>query len=483
MGTYIYAGPGFQTVLDYEPHLLIGQPGAVLIHPDDVELVRGQWVSQYSRDIVPATIRFRHADATWRWIEIRWHRIIQDDHTYTLAISRDVTDEQHLEARLHQMQKLNSLGRLAAGVAHDVHNIMMGIEGCAALALAAQPLQAEIRADLQEIQHAAARANSLTDQLLGFARRTLAQPIVIDLHDLIDRFARLLRRIIGEDIELIIMPAASRPFIRVDPGQIEQVLMNLAVNARDAMPFGGQLNVETHNVILDHLHEQSGAEHILLIMRDTGIGIEPHILEHIFEPFFTTKQAGSSTGLGLAIYDQIIGQYGGHIIAVSEPGEGTTFSITLPQVIRGGTGQRATIDQTAALPGGSETILVVEDDPTVCTFVARLLRRQGYTLLTASDGTEALRVAQNYSQPIDLLLTDLVLPKMSGKAIAEQLKTLWPNLGVIIMSGYPNDILATYGPFDTVQFLPKPCSLELLANVVRAVLDSAKLAAAATLDE
>jgi CheY-like chemotaxis protein len=211
--------------------------------------------------------------------------------------------------------------------------------------------------------------------------------------------------------------------------------------------------------------------------------MEPHILKHIFEPFFTTKQAGSGTGLGLAICDQIIGQYGGHITAMSEPGEGTTFTITLPQVVRRNTGQPATVDQTAALPSGSETILVVEDDPTVRTFVARLLRRQGYIVLTASDGAEALRVAQHHSQPIDLLLVDLVLPNMSGKAIAEQLRTLWPNLGVIIMSGYPDEILATYGPFDTMQFVPKPCSLELLANVVRAVLDSVKLAAAATVDE
>jgi two-component system cell cycle sensor histidine kinase/response regulator CckA len=259
--------------------------------------------------------------------------------------------------------------------------------------------------------------------------------------------------------------------------------MNLAVNARDAMPFGGQLTVETHNVTLDHVREQSGAEDILLIVRDTGIGMEPHILEHIFEPFFTSKQAGSGTGLGLAICDQIIGQYGGHITAMSEPGEGTTFTITLPQVVRRNTGQPATVDQTAALPGGSETILVVEDDPTVRTFVARLLRRQGYIVLTASDGAEALHVAHDHAQPIDLLLTDLVLPKMSGKTIAEHLKTLWPNLGVIILSGYPDAIVANYGPFDTMQFLPKPCSLELLANAVRTVLDAARRAVAATGDE
>jgi CheY-like chemotaxis protein len=250
--------------------------------------------------------------------------------------------------------------------------------------------------------------------------------------------------------------------------------MNLAVNARDAMPFGGQLTIETHNVTLDHVHEQSGAEDILLVVRDTGIGMEPHILEHIFEPFFTTKQAGSGTGLGLAICDEIIGQYGGSISAQSELGQGTTFTITLPHVIQRDTGQRATIDQAAELPGGSETILVVEDDPTVCTFVARLLRRQGYRVLTASDGAEALRVAHDHSQPIDLLLTDLVLPNMSGKVVAQHLKGLWPNLGVIILSGYPDAILANYGPFGMMQFVPKPCSLELLATVVRTVLDSAR---------
>src|SRR5262249_2037891 len=275
---------------------------------------------------------------------------------------------------------------------------------------------------------------------------------------------------------------ACHSHIQADPGQIEQVLMNLAVNARDAMPFGGQLTIETHNLILPNAGEQSGVEHMLLIVRDTGIGMEPHILKHIFELFFRTKQAGSGTGLGLAICDEIIRQYGGQITAQSEPGEGTVFTITLPKVIEQDTLLRPLAEQAAELPGGSETILVVEDDQTVRTFVARLLRRQGYTTLTASDGAEALRVAHDHAQPIDLLLTDLVLPKMHGKAIAEQLKTRWPNLGVIILSGYPDTILANYGPFDTMQFVPKPCSLELLANAVRRVLDCAKRAAAETRD-
>lgn len=487
-GTYIYASAAFQTVLGYIPQLLIEQPGTALIHPDDLELVREQWAYLSTQADAQATMRYRHADATWRWIEMHWHRMIHEGQAYIIAIGRDVTAYKHLEAHLNQMQKLNSLGRLAAGVAHDFHNVMTGIDGCVALALAALPSDSDIRLDLEEIQRATTRANNLTNQLLGFARRAPTNPTVIDLNALIADFARLLRRIISEDIELIIVPAVSQLLVQADPGQIEQVLMNLAVNAHDAMPFGGQLTIETRSVILGDAREgpsaEAGAKHtIVLTIRDTGIGMEPHILKHIFEPFFTTKQAGSGTGLGLAICNEIIQQYGGQISVQSKPGEGTTFRITLPQVIDQGALRGAAIEQAVDLPSGSETILVVEDDPTVRTFVARLLRRRGYTLLSASDGAEALRVAQNHSQPIDLLLADLVLPNMNGKAIAEQLRTLWPNLGVIIMSGYPNDTLATYSPFDTVQFLPKPCSLELLANVVRAVLDSVKLATTATVDE
>jgi len=485
-GRYCYASASYQQVLGYDPALLVGRSSTLLIHHEDLEIVQQALASLAYQAEAQATLRYRHADGSWRWIETRWHRIRQYGGASVLVVGRDVTEERRLETRLRQIQKLNSIGRLAAGVAHDFHNVMTAINGYAALALLALPLTSDIRADLEEIQRATARANSLTDQLLGFARRAITPPRLIDLNELIADLARLLRRLIGEDIELLIVPTADHPLVQADPGQIEQVLMNLAVNARDAMPFGGQLIIETCCVSLDKAPGRPGAEagsgrYVVLTVRDTGIGMELQTQTRIFEPFFTTKPIGSGTGLGLAICDEIIQLHGGWMSVQSEPGEGATFSIYLPQAVdQDAVLRRAAIEQGADLPRGSETILVVEDDPSVRTFAARLLRRQGYTVLTASDGAEALRVARDHSQPIDLLLTDLVLPKLSGKIVAEQLRARWPNLSVIIMSGYPDAIVASYGPFGTMRFLPKPCSHEILVNTVRTMLDSARMEAAAT---
>ncbi len=485
-GRYCYASASYKQVLGYDPALLVGQSSTLLIHHEDLEIVQQQLASLAYQAEAQATIRYRHADGSWRWIETRWHGIRQHGGASVLVVGRDVTEERRLETRLCQIQKLNSIGRLAAGVAHDFHNVMTAINGYAALALSALPLNSDVRADLEEIQRATARANSLTDQLLGFARRAITLPRVIDLSDLIADLARLLRRLIGEDIDLVILPTADHPLVQADPSQIEQVLMNLAVNARDAMPFGGQLVIETRSALLDQVPERLAAKagcgrYVLLTVSDTGIGMEPQTQAKIFEPFFTTKPAGSGTGLGLAICYEIIQQHGGWMSVQSEPGEGATFSIYLPQVVdEDAVPLRVAIEQGAELPCGSETILVVEDDPSVCTFAARLLRRQGYTVLTASDGAEALRVARDHSQPIDLLLTDLVLPKLSGKIVAEQLRALWPNLSVIIMSGYPDAVVAIYGSFETIRFLPKPCSHELLVHMVRTMLDSASLEATAT---
>jgi two-component system cell cycle sensor histidine kinase/response regulator CckA len=487
-GRYRYASPSYKRVLGYDPALLVGRSSTLLVHHEDLEIVQQQLASLTYQAEAQATLRYRHADGSWRWIETHWHGIRQRSGAYILVVGRDVTEERRLETRLHQIQKLNSIGRLAAGVAHDFHNVMSAIDAYAALALSALPLNSDVRADLEEIQRATARANSLTDQLLGFARRSTTLASVIDLNELIADLARLLRRLIGEDIELLIGRSADHPLVQADPGQIEQVLMNLAVNARDAMPFGGQLIIETRSALLDQAPErrvaQGGAgRYVVLTVSDTGIGMESQIQTKIFEPFFTTKPAGSGTGLGLAICDEIIQQHGGWISVQSEPGEGATFSIYLPQVVdQCAVPMRAAIEEGVDLPRGSETILVVEDDPSVRTFAARLLRRQGYTVLTASDGAEALRIACDHSQPIDLLLTDLVLPKLSGKIVAEQLRALWPDLSVIIMSGYPDAIVASYGSFETMRFLPKPCSHELLVSTVRTMLDSARVEAAATVE-
>jgi len=479
IGTYRYANSSFQTMLGYDPARLIGQDGTALVHPDDLELVHEQWASLNTDSTTQATIRYQHADASLRWVEMRWSRFRQRNRSSIIAVGRDVTAYKHLETRFNQIQKLNSIGRLAAGVAHDFHNVMTGINGYAALALLALPAQSDVRGDLEEIQRSTARATTLTDQLLAFARREIGTPASIDLNDVICDIGRLLRRVVGEDIELVVLPAAEYGLVNIDAGQIEQVLMNLVVNARDAMPFGGQLTIETHNVLLEHVVEHEclkvpPGSYLLLKISDTGIGMDAGTLQHIFEPFFTTKKAGHGTGLGLAICNEIIKQHGGHIRVSSEPGEGTCFTIYLPQM-DGNPIKTTYTHKTEAghLPRGHETVLFVEDEPSVRIPIARLLRRQGYTVLTASNGEEAISIAQTHQRSMHMLLTDLVLPKLGGIIVAERLTARYPDLKVIFTSGYAATTMDHYDhSIRRNAFLPKPFSHAELAQKVRAVLDA-----------
>lgn len=479
IGTYCYASSSFQTMLGYDPARLIGQHGTALVHADDMALVREQWASLNTDSTTQATIRYHHADASLRWVEMRWRRFRQQNCSSIIAIGRDVTAYKHLETRLNQIQKLNSIGRLAAGVAHDFHNVMTGINGYAALALLSLPAHSDVRGDLEEIQRSTARATSLIDQLLSFARREVSTPAIININDVVCDIDRLLRRVVGEDIELVIVPAADQGLVNVDTAQIEQVLMNLAVNARDAMPFGGQLSIETRNVLLDQVFEHARStiipgSYLLLKISDTGIGMDAGTLQHIFEPFFTTKQAGHGSGLGLAICDEIIKQHGGHICVDSEPGEGTSFTIYLPRM-DGNPIKTAFIHKTRAghLPRGHETVLLVEDEPTVLLPIARLLRRQGYTVLTASNAEEAISLAQTHQRAMHVLLTDLVLPKLNGTIVAERLIALYPDLKVIFTSGYAATTKDHHDRFIRKSaFLPKPFSHAELAQTVRAILDA-----------
>jgi two-component system, cell cycle sensor histidine kinase and response regulator CckA len=477
-GTFLYASASFYSVLGYDPPLLNGQPGTALVHTDDLEVARGQWEALRTHGHAHATIRYRHADTTWRWIELHWYRLQEDNHPYTLAIGRDVTAYRHLEARLSHTLKLNSIGRLAAGVAHDFHNLMMGIDGCAMLALAALPPDSPAHEDLAEIHRSVGRANSLTSQLLGFARRPTGSSLRLDLNTVLSDLAHLLRRIIGEDVDLTIITLPTPMLAQADRGQIEQVIMNMVVNARDAMPFGGQLQIATHGVLMDAASRLGtstavATQYVRLIITDTGIGIEPQLLVRIFEPFFSTKPAGAGTGLGLAMCDEIIRQHSGWIDVQSLPGEGATFSIYLPQLVESAADQLAPTKRAPSEPArGNETILVVEDDPTVRSFAARLLRRQGYNVLTASNGDEALAVACNAPEPIDLLLADLVLPKASGTWVAEQLQSHIPTLRVILLSGYPATIVAKYEPVTAMTILPKPIAHHTLLQTIRGVLDA-----------
>jgi signal transduction histidine kinase/CheY-like chemotaxis protein len=391
----------------------------------------------------------------------------------------ELAERRTLEAQLLQAQKMESVGRLAGGVAHDFNNLLTAITGYADLALGALPHDAEARDDLGEIIKAAERACELVRQLLAFARKQIIEPRILNLNDLIDEIDNLLRRLIGADIELTIRPAPDLGSIKADPSQIEQVLINLAVNARDAMPDGGKLTIETTNVVLDdqraqqHLDVTTGP-YVLLTISDTGIGMTEAIKQQIFEPFFTTKGLGKGTGLGMATCYGIIKQHGGHIEVYSEPQQGATFNIYLPRVEADdavSTRRRPALEQ---LPRGTETVLLAEDELAVRALAGRVLRAQGYSVLEAADGEVALNLARSREGlRIDLLLTDVVMPRMGGKTLAEQIVSMYPGIKVLFTSGYTDDTIVHFGRLDPgVAFIQKPFSPSALAHKVRDVLDS-----------
>jgi len=390
----------------------------------------------------------------------------------------DITEHKHLEAQFLQAQKLASVGRLASGMAHDFNNLLTGILGYADFALLDLPPESQVQADLLEICKAAERAAGLARQILAVARQQSFAPQIVNLNDLILDVDKLLRRLIGEDIELITLPAADLRLVRADPGQLAQVLLNLAVNARDAMPHGGKLLITTANVVLDQASASQHADivpgdYVLLVVRDTGTGMTDAVQQHLFEPFFTTKADGRGTGLGLATCDGIVKQHGGHLRFSSAVGQGTTFAIYLPRV-EDVAGPPPTRSDDGAIPGGTEMILLAEDEPTVRTLVARILRARGYTVLEAADGEDALRIAQEHAGvAIQLLLTDVVMPRMGGPVLAARLTALRPTIKVLFTSGYTDAAIVQHGMLDPgVAFLPKPYRPATLVRKVREVLDA-----------
>ncbi len=398
-----------------------------------------------------------------------------------LSTSRDVTarkqaEEEHrrLEEQLRQASKMEAVGRLAGGVAHDFNNLLTGIRGFTDLVLNGLAEGDAARADLLEIQRATERAAALTGQLLAFSRKQVVDPAVLDLNKLIASTLRILERLIGEDIDLSFAPGEDLQAVRVDPSAIEQVLINLAVNARDAMPNGGRLRIATSAVELDaafcaeHLDARPGP-HLLLAMSDTGLGMSEGVKSHLFEPFFTTKGPGRGTGLGLSIIYGIVQQSGGFVHVESDVGKGSSFHVYLPAV-----GERPSTSARPAdadVPGGSETILVVEDEVLVRDLVTKFLQGQGYRVLSAARGSQALELAQG-SARIDLLLSDVILPSMNGRQIYEQLLAGRPELRVLFMSGYTENIIAPHGVLEEgFHFVQKPFSLRELARKIRETLD------------
>lgn len=396
-----------------------------------------------------------------------------------VVLTENVTERLRFEAQMHQAAKMEAIGRLAGGVAHDFNNFLTTILGYSDLLLKQIPLDSPIRGKVAQIYHSAERSAGLTRQLLAFSRKQVLALRPLDINAVAAELEPMLRRLIGEDVELKAVLASALGTVVADPGQIEQILMNLAVNARDAMPEGGRLTLETRNVLLDRDFARTHADvdpgpYVMLAVSDTGIGMEPEILSRIFEPFFTTKEEGKGTGLGLPMVYGIVKQHKGHIFVYSEPNRGTTVKIYW-QAAR----QTPTPLTTTPLPGtqwrGNETVLVVEDEEIVRELTCEMLQLMGYEVLKATSPGEAIEISQSRDRPIHLLLTDVVMPQMNGTALFNRLSLLRPGIDVLYMSGYTESFIEHHGVADpAVHFLQKPFTGEELASKVCYLLDLRK---------
>jgi len=394
--------------------------------------------------------------------------------TGVISVIENTTEAKRLQEQLRQSQKMEAIGRLAGGVAHDFNNLLTVVTGFSQYMLDSLNLDDAARGAVEEILKAGNRAASLTNQLLAFGRRQMIQPRMLDLNRVICDIERMLRRVIIEEIELKLALAPSLWKVKADAGQIEQIMMNLVLNARDALPHGGRITIETANVELTRKEARAHQDlkpgrHVIIRVADNGLGMDAETQRRLFEPFFTTKGLGRGTGLGLSTVYGIVKQNSGDITVASAPGRGSTFTIHLPAAQ--GDEEAPEVPAPAEMSGGSETILVVEDEQGVRRMAVELLRRQGYTVIEASNGRAALDLARRYAGPIHVLLTDVIMPQMSGHDLARRLTALRPGLKTVFLSGYADDFLARRGMCDSDGFVQKPFTPDALARALRAALE------------
>ena len=469
---------GFQLLGATSPDQVIGRSPFDFFHPEYDSMTTGKIRRLLERgESVPLMEeQIIRLDGTEVAVEIAAAPFTYHGFTAMQVVLRNISERKQLEEHLRQTQKMEAVGQLAGGVAHDFNNMLTIIAGHSDLLVETMSLGEDQRLSMEQIRLAAKRAASLTTKLLAFSRRQMLRPKVLDLNAVVASIEQMLRPLLGANIELVTLLNPSLGHVKADPSQLEQVIINLAMNAQDAMPQGGRLTLETHNAELEEAQAQQQFEaqvgkHVMLTVSDTGIGMDANTRAHIFEPFFTTKPKDKGTGLGLSTVYGIVKQSGGFISVESVPGRGATFKVYLPRVEA-----PLDIDQSEtpprSIPDGSETVLIAEDEPGVLTLVCDTLRTHGYTVLEARNGKEALAISQRYQGPIHLLLTDVVMPQMNGREVSERLLLVRPDVKVLYMSGYTDDAVLRHGVVaNGVDFLPKPFTPGAVARTVRKMLD------------
>lgn len=479
-GNRIYNSPSYERILGYKPEELQSTPGLEQIHPDDRQLV--QEVAREARDSrVGRSIqyRMRHKDGTWRILESSANVVsgTHGDVEKLVIVNRDITARKQLEEQFRQAQKMEAVGRLSGGIAHDFNNLLGVIIGYAEFLQERFQSGDSHRSSVDEILKAGRRAASLTRQLLAFSRLQVLDPKVMNLNGAVSDMEKLLRRLIGEDVELRTALSGNLGRVKADQGQLEQVIMNLVVNARDAMPQGGQLLISTENFIMDEAfvrrypYPVQPGPYVLLKVADTGTGMTEETKTRAFEPFFTTKEKGKGTGLGLATVYGVVKQSGGYIDIDSCLGTGTTFKIYLPRVDEETEVQEHHSGQTGCAAAGEETILLVEDEESLRRLTRTSLEMGGYKVLEAKDGADAVQASSAYDGPIHLLLTDIVMPGLGGRTLARELVQQRPGLRIVYMSGYTGQTIGSQAIEPGHDFLPKPFTRQALSRKIREALD------------
>lgn len=476
----VYVNDGFVRLTGYNKQEILGRS---IDHLFNSESHSSQWqkIQQAIQSRKPLNIDFlsQRKDKSTLWTTISVAPVYESGRLVNLAfVLTDISELKRYELQARQTSKMEAIGHLAGGIAHDFNNLLLIINAsCELISIENDNLPATVTERIEEIHQAGQRAAEMTQQLLAFSRKAVLQPKIIQLNSLIEKLKKTLLRLIGEDIILMSNLAADLKKVFVDPTQMEQLIINMAVNARDAMQTGGTLRIETRNFrntgeVNSGLSELPVGDYVLLSIADTGHGMSPEILARIFEPFFTTKGIGKGSGLGLAMAYGVVKSFGGHIAVESQEGRGSTFRVYLPVA----TGQTSRPSSAADIRlHGNETILLVEDEPSVRKVAAKALQSHGYVVLSANDGIDALLILKNYRGPIDLLLTDVVMPGMSGRELREEIDRIRPIANVIYMSGYTDDDVVRHGIFEAeCEFIHKPFTIPALLKKVRQVLDREK---------